>query len=572
MKITKVSLVVWLIFLMASVVYCSQLTQKDFPQYYIQSYNILQDHPLVGRAHDIFNRVKNAADKANETPPSLVILKNYTEPATTLKSGTILITQKTLEDCYVGEKYNTTGDARLAFIFGHELAHLANTDCWIEDTRQLVSNKETSDILTNHTKEELHREKLQMELKADAYGMIYASMAGFHPNLLIKTNGEIFFHDWTDQDDHSHPLPKVRAHQLKQKMSSIRSNIDLYHIGLRLYQLGKYKDALPVLKNFQKQFPCREVSNIIGLIYYQQAINYLSEYDKNKALQFKLGVILDMNTRANLFRYKSKKQFKEHIENAISQFKIANEKDMQYVPSRVNLSAALILTERYSGAIDILDEALKINKNTPEALNNRAVALYMLETQIKVSMFQQSVDELKQVIKTHPKYSDAYYNLAQIMKERKRESSHKIYFKKFLELEPFGSFSNNANKILGNPINNHKQDHLNCTQQISITPPVFPGEEGIQVVQKTASLNLEKHVLPAVLYSGEYYTGNGYLILVLEGVVELVEVPVQLERSIINKCNPLKYHNNIFSETATSVFDHWAVDIHEDMVIKKIFY
>jgi tetratricopeptide (TPR) repeat protein len=563
MKALKIFLFLYFFIIIVSNGYGKQLTQKDFPQFYIDTYNILQNHPLVSRAHDIFNRVKNAADKTYQAPPTIVILKKGANPPIVLKIGTILISQNTLEKCYGGQGY-AAGDARLAFIFGHELAHLANTDYWIEDKRQFVANQETSDILKKHSKEER-----QMELKADAYGMIYASMAGFHPDLLLNSNGEIFFHDWTYQIDTTHPSPKARAAQLKQEMLSIRSNIDLFHIGLRLYQLGKYKDALPILKAFQRKFPCREVSNLIGLIYYQQAINYLSEFNEDKAFHFKLGIILDMDTRANLFRYKSKNQFQENMESAILNFKIANEKDLQYVPSRVNLSAALILIERYSGAIDILDQALKIEKDSPEALNNRAVALYLLESQIKVSMFQQSVDILKQVIETHPKYPDTYYNLAQIMKDRQRASSYKIYFNKFLELEPFGIFALNANKILGIPVK--EPDQLHCAQQVSTNPPIMPGDEGIQV-KKLTYLNLKKHVLPEALYSGEYYTGNGYLILVLEGVVELVEIPVQLKKSAIQKCKPLKYYKSISNKKSTSVFDHWAFDIHNDMVIKKILF
>jgi len=82
-------------------------------------------------------------------------------------------------------------------------------------------------------------------------------------------------------------------------------------------------------------------------------------------------------------------------------------------------------------------------------------------------------------------------------------------------------------------------------------------------------MNLEKHVFPEALYSGEYYTGNGYFVLILEGVVELVEVSVQIEASVLNQCKALKCYKSSSGDKLTKVFNHWAVDINKNMVIKK---
>jgi len=139
-----------------------------------------------------------------------------------------------------------------------------------------------------------------MELKADAYGILYASMAGYHPSALLQKNSTIFFHNWSHQVSASHPSPKSRAAQIKHQITSIRSTIMLFHIGLRLYQLGKYEDALPLLIAFQKTFPCREVSNLIGRIYYQQAINDLEEYDQQKAFQYKLSAMATWSDNARV--------------------------------------------------------------------------------------------------------------------------------------------------------------------------------------------------------------------------------------------------------------------------------
>jgi len=558
---------VW-IFLFIQFAYGSQLSEKDFPQHYVETYHALtpKDNPLVSRAYDVFKQVKNAADKSYLTPPNVVILKKGAVPPTVLKVGTILITQKTLELCYRGTK-QSVGDARLSFIFGHELAHLAQNDSWIDEIRdQFISNYELQSIKKKSTNEDL-----QNELKADAFGMLYASMAGYDPNLLMnKDNDQIFFHDWPHEPDDSHPSPQARAIQLKQNIQSINSLIHLFHLGLRLYQIGKYDDALPLLLAFQTKFPCREVSNIIGLIYFQQAMDALTEFDKPKALQFKLAVVLDMQTRAEHFR-STQKVFHEKIDSAIWHFKMACEKDLQYVPARVNLSAAYILQGRINGAIDIIDEALKIKPNDPCALNNKGIAIYLMGPTVAVNMFQQAVNIFQQVIQEHPEFPDAYYNLAQIMYERKRDTSCEIYFQHYLECEPYGHFARRAQTLLGK-INENQPSQSVCYQNNISNIPIKPGHYNTVVKQKINNLNLKEHVLPMGVYSGKYYTGNGYYILILEGTVELVEVPLQIKPDYSTQCHPLKQFNDLNSGKITVVFENCAVDIQNNKIDKQILY
>jgi tetratricopeptide (TPR) repeat protein len=547
-------------------VYGKQLTEKDFPQHYIETYHVLtsKDHPLVLRANDIFNRVKNAADKCYKTPPTLIILKKNAVTPRVLKTGTILMSQKTLELCYQKVK-QAVGDARIAFIMGHELAHLANTDYWKDESRdQLIPDTEIKRILEKDSKD-----NLQMELKADAYGMLYASMAGYQPSALIQKNGTIFFHNWSHQVSPSHPSPKARAAQLKHQVKSIQSTIMLFHIGLRLYQLGKYEDALPLLIAFQKTFPCREVSNLIGLVYYQQAMNALSEYDQQNALQYKLSVILDMETRADKFRTNARDQFHENIKNAIWHFKMACEKDQQYVPSRINLSASLILNGRMNGAIDILDEALNIKNNDPQALNNKAIAMYLLGKKINVCMFQKAVDLLQQVIQNQSQLPDAYYNLGQIMYERKRYASYKTYFKQYLERESFGNFAKNVHNILNS---SYTENSIDCLNKTFSDASILPGEYNAGIKQTINGLHLKEHILPMGVYAGKYYSGHGYLILIMEGVVELVEEPVKKQSSFQRYCPHLKKYYNQASGQSTLIYGNWAVDTSNNKITKRIMF
>jgi len=546
-------------------VYSNQLNQKDFPQHYVETYDALtpDDHPLVGRTFDIFERVKNASDKTYNAPPNLVILKRGTVPPTVLKTGYVLISQSILEKCYQGVG-NSMGDSRMAFIIGHELAHLANTDYWIDKSRShLVSGSEVKKILKKHS-----RQDLQMELKADAYGMVFAAMAGFEPKALLQENGQIFFYNWPHQADSIHPSPQVRAEQLKQEMQSICETIDLFHLGLRLYQMGKYDDALPLLLAFQQTFPCREVSNLIGLIYYQLAINALARFDSKKAYQFKLSIILDTDTRASLFRQNDRQDFTDCLKKAIWHFKMACDKDLQYLPARINLSAAFILNDEIHGAMNILKQAMQMNNNDPLILNNKAVAMFLLGNEINVDMFQQSVDLFQKLIQLKPDFSDPYYNLGQIMNARERiHSSHK-YFKQYLKVQAYGNYSKRVCQILKQPY--HKPERNQCSKEILSGVFLFPGELNHTIKEKIDALQLESHVLPMGVYSGNYYKGKGYYILVLEGTIELIEMPVSSSVDYPTQCIPLKSHDNVSTGTRTVVFESWAVDILKKKIVKII--
>ena len=102
------------------------------------------------------------------------------------------------------------GDARIAFVFGHELAHLAKDDFWHQTAFDAVqqfmpqseNKKEIAELLLNtedvndSTKaKEIRRKK---ELEADAYGLLYAVMAGYDAGLIADENNN-FFREWTSQ-------------------------------------------------------------------------------------------------------------------------------------------------------------------------------------------------------------------------------------------------------------------------------------------------------------------------------------------------------------------------------------
>ncbi|MEO5330455.1 MAG: M48 family metalloprotease, partial [Magnetococcus sp. YQC-5] len=99
----------------------------------------LASDPKLAQIQNIFNRVQDAADKRGNRMPQLKVVNQPEHPwAIALPDGTILLSLGAIHLCYrnVSQK---EGDTRMAFVLGHELAHLAKNDFWDTDLYQAIA-------------------------------------------------------------------------------------------------------------------------------------------------------------------------------------------------------------------------------------------------------------------------------------------------------------------------------------------------------------------------------------------------------------------------------------------------
>ena len=155
--------------------------------------------PRVKWAFDVFQRVKTAADKTGDRFPRLVIIDTRGEPyALAVPDGGIIINPITLDTCYGSGR--TEGDRRLAFILGHELAHLVNKDFMHREAFLALKkhgNEKANQEISKHfhlSKPGKARERRLKELMADRYGMLYASMAGYDIAGLFEKGNDFFIY------------------------------------------------------------------------------------------------------------------------------------------------------------------------------------------------------------------------------------------------------------------------------------------------------------------------------------------------------------------------------------------
>ncbi len=498
------------------------------------------EHHLVSRVHKVFERVRAAADKRADRDPRLLLIRAADEPwAICLKDGTIVLTEKGLEFCYK-DADKTVGDSRTAFVMGHEMAHLSKDDFWDWDAIQTVRSfgdgtqavQELLRMLTGSDDPEKIKQardiRMRKELQADSYGLMYATMAGYDLRSIADAGGKNFLKEWADQITGraayggTHPDPEMRSAFLLSCMKSVADFLDLFHIGVRLYQVGNYPDALDFLEAFRRTFPSREVLNNIGLCHYQMALNALNKYDRAGLLRFKLSVFVDTKTRAGVFRGadEARKTFEKEMRKAVECFKEACKKDPFYGPARVNLSAAHIMSGQYAQALSPLEEALKLRQDDPGALNNQAVAMYCFQPGHGVDFSEQTATALKNIIRDHPGFPEPWYNLGRVLYDRKNTAAARKTWSKYLELQPAGNYAAVAREALG-----QSPAEPAVSEKFREPPFVRPNTFYKKIKGRLAAL--AGRPLELGNLSGIYFSGNGLQVLVLGGVVKLVESPVR---------------------------------------------
>lgn len=579
----------------------SAYTAKDqgraHASWWIRNYGVVpaSENPLVKRAEAVFSRVTAAADKKGNRVPRLLVIPGGGQPyALALQDGTVLLTEKGLRICYENAK-EENGDSRLAFLLGHELAHLAKDDFWHLFAFTAIQNygkdekvsRSVADLIKSTTDmDPLAPRSLEVarmkELQADSYGIIYMAMAGYDPSAVLDENGSNFFTYWTSQItsqtafiDSTHPSPEERAEMVRSQLAAVRQDTDLFHFGVRLYQLGRYEDAILFLQKYLEKFPSREVYNNLGLCHYQIAFRNLTSCNPLQAFRFKLATLIDPDTivrglnRAGEVRTpeecKTKPEFADRIVLAANHFETAASLDPLYAPARLNLSSSWILAATPAKALGVLDELLKLDPGNSAAKNNKAVALYAYGIETGIDTVDQALILLESDIDKNTDAS-AYYNLAAIQSERGRNAAAKENWEKFLVHDSSTGFNEYVRKKLGPEQGYPQKDKVGESAVYRIQSP-FPlgpmNQKGLKLLKDMEVLDVQIGT-----FHGQIRTSNTASLLIIEDTVEIVEVkqnpPITLAELRNNCGEPLKVLQT--PGGSTHVYHTFAADISQDLV------
>ncbi len=440
---------------------------RDRASWWIKEYGPLTaDKELVARATAVFLRVASAADKSGNRLPKLLLINAAgaaaDDPwALSLPDGSVVVTRRALE-LTLGRKPSAEGDTRLAFVLGHELAHLAKDDFWHASAFSAVAKyggkRQSGAHLpgvsagqsTLGLLQPTPRDLQSAELQADAYGMFYASWAGYSPQTLL-TQPDTFFDQWARSTglaaDVAHPSASVRADFLRTQLAQVADDLDFFHFGVRLLELGRYDDALLLLERFQDRFASREVFTNLGLVHHQMALRELARCDGQVAMRFALPVEADPVTLAERSRLRGgdpadvcreSPAFQEHFTAARRLLELARDRDPTYLPARVDLIATLLLGGRNAEAIVVSEEALKLDPDASALLNGRALGVYLFGQESRLETTDSALGLLDQALRSAPNAPAVLFNRARILDERGRTAAARDAWRAYLAVDATG--------------------------------------------------------------------------------------------------------------------------------------
>ncbi len=538
-KYMVVTLTILICFITPQNVPAAKMSPRDSTKWLQDNYLELdaKDSPLVARAHQVFNRVNAAADKTSGKLPELLILnKSPGLYAAALPDGGIVLARKALEVCYANSNVKT-GDSRLAFILGHELAHLANNDFRHLETLSEIKGFQGDSLplkslinLYPSNAHQMERTRKMQELDADALGIVYMTMAGYDPLAIVGSNGANFISEYIAQitggkayDDPSHPDPKQRADRVRSKLAAVANDVILFRVGLLYFLHGNLDKAVSYFNLFLKKFPSREVYNNIGLSHYQLAVEALSSCDKELPYRFILPVYLDNTTIADPDRSRggaqclSNPSFTEEIDKATRYFNTALDHDPFYLPAYLNLASAYILSGNGLKAKSTARDALKLHPESHQALMLESIGTYLDGIEDKVNI-EKPVFKKFERLQTDPQYRDSsssLYNMAMIEYELGHKDNYTKHFRDFLNKNPYGRYADMTRIIL-----EIKTKRTFPSSQQALPKPHIPlgplNDRTYEILNK-----MERRTISGELRA-ELYQAPGVIVIVSDQSVELV--------------------------------------------------
>ena len=410
--------------------------------------------PTALKTRAVFERVRAAVPGAARAELFLVEGAE-TAIALALPAQGVVLSRAAINRCYQTGEPNA-GDARLALVLGHELAHFrAGDELHAFAAFQTARDRDPNPRIPTET---LH----EKEIHADQWGMVYAAQAGFDPALLLR-DGEDFFREWVVDAVPaaayaSHPDPAARADFLMDALTEVAADLDYFYYGLRFYQMGRHAEARDLFNHFRGQYEGREVLNNLGLVALQLALQNLAACDGAPVIRFRLPLMIDSKTLVESARLRGAGLdspcsqdpiFRERLQTATTLFQQALARDPSYAPALFNLLSTRIVAGETSAAMALASELKTLLPDSITAQGAHALALYLFAVEKDLAEDRaEAVAMIRGLLLENP-LPDLAYNLA-VMEDETGQPAEGAW-RYFLTLEERGPYAAAARARLGLP-------------------------------------------------------------------------------------------------------------------------
>ncbi|HCK80954.1 MAG TPA: hypothetical protein DIC59_05745 [Candidatus Competibacteraceae bacterium] len=401
----------------------------------------------VSRAHEVFARVRAAADKNSKRLPKLVVIDSPSDLwAAALPDGHIVLSRQAVAIVH-GQAPVEEIEARLAFVLGHELAHLANEDFSHREIFAFQTERAGAEDLAGlFQKDEQAKAR---ELEADDRGFIYAALAGYRVETLLgrRPADADFFTYWMRQTqtraDAAHPQPGQRAEVLRKRLLSIRDELAFFEFGVRLAHFDYCDDAMYFLRRFQRAFPGREVFNNLGYCSLQLARQAMGP---ERAYFYWLPSSLDGETRAGALTRRGGAALKSlrqaatgeaggYLQDAEEFLRQAVQADPRYLPARLNLAAVSLYQGNPHDARATLDGARALAPDDPRVPGLDALALYE-QSDAGLDLWPTAIAALEKLAEPSDAPPEIVFNAARLLEIRPRVDRARGYWNRLAARAP----------------------------------------------------------------------------------------------------------------------------------------
>jgi tetratricopeptide (TPR) repeat protein len=511
------------------------------------------------RVDKVFNKVRRAANKPI-SPALKIVNGKIRDPfmAFTLPTGEIVLSEGVIELCYFGVS-KEHGDARLAFILGHELAHVANGDAL---PKAFLNCPEYQEVQQKYRKTGQEKER-----RADKQGVLYAAMAGYAVDDLLWEKDGDFFITWQQETDgnwqpnSTHPAAETRAKDLYDRLKKSLDLLPYFQFGVRLSHFNRCDEAVDFLKEFSTDFPAREVFNNLGLCELQRA---RQELGKEAAYAYWLPSVLDVTTQIDGFSLPSVPKGEEMsplakrlLINAKVYFNKALKMEPSYLPANVNLAITALYLEENVKARAAIKNAYRLAPNDLEIQGLHALIKYQDKQPNK------AIQALEQLAQKPNVPLSVFYNRAQLLEQHGRSGADDIW----------QQLARQAAKLPA-PIRHLVCEKTACAVQRKQSPKatwVLPVKLGVRTRRSKTLARWQKS--PKVrlydIYEQIYRQNDTAEVLALRGRVAMV-VLKKFERltqeDLSAYCGQPLRQRSVVSGTIFSCHDYWAALVVDEKV------
>lgn len=409
-------------------------------QCFVESYKSVDpaELPQLTRVTAIYERLSRIVGSRTAAIGSkLLAIDSDGYPwALALSDNTVVVTKGAIQRMY-SENDMELGDARAAYVLGHELSHIETQDLFHH--RAFLFNQGTGSDYNPSP------DQKTQELRADLRGFTFATLAGYETNRLLEGDEDLF-RGWLVEmggmeESSSHPDIETRRRYLHEGFSNILNDVPYYQFGVALAHFGHYEDAETLLEDSLNRAETLEAYANLGYVHLQRAREKMAV---EQAYKYWIPTLLeprsslDILRRRSLFETEIPEQAMEHLVKAEKRLKYAIDIDETQIISHINLAAVyMYMPDKLHRAYAAIENAKRTPLGRKRGVKRQLESIYQL---IRVNddiddgdRWPDARDRMAKIADDDNASENLLYNFARMLDERGRDNTARKYWERLHE-------------------------------------------------------------------------------------------------------------------------------------------